>query len=236
MKTNVLISFLLVCIMANPSLAKTYLVSVGIADYPGTQADLRVSAKDAKTIADIYTITKNASVVILTNSTATKSAVVNTMRTTFANSKSDDTIILYFSGHGLLGSLVFYDGKLKYQSIFNVLRDCKAKNKFVIADACFSGKMRTSKKQSHKFNPNNIVLFLSSRTNEVSKETQFSNSLFTLFLERGLRGGADSNYDKTITAREIYSFVHDGVSNSYNGNQHPVMWGKFDPNTPLIKW
>ena len=236
MRTDVLIFFLLIFGMAIPSFAKTYLVSVGIADYPGAKADLRVSAKDAKIIADIYSAAKNASVVILTNSRATRSSVVNTMRTTFANSKSDDTIILFFSGHGSPGSFVCYDGYLNYQSVFKVLKECSAKNKIVIADACYSGKMRAGKKKSQKYNPNNIVLFLSSRTNEVSKETQFSNSLFTLFLERGLRGGADSNHDKTITAFEIYDFVHDGVSNSYDGKQHPVMWGKFDPNTPFIKW
>lgn len=236
MRKVFLTSLFLACSIAIPSLAKTYLVSVGIADYPGARADLKVSANDAKTIAGIYSATKNTSVVILTNSTATMSSVVNTMRATFANSKPDDTVVLYFSGHGSPGSFVCYDGYLKYQSVFKILKECSAKNKIVIADACYSGKMRTGKKKSNAYNPNNIVLFLSSRTNEVSKETPFSNSLFTLFLERGLRGGADYNHDKTITAHEIYEFVHDGVLNSFDGKQHPVMWGKFDPNTPFIKW
>ena len=42
--------------------AKTYIVSVGIADYPGRQNDLRVSANDAKTISGIFTKNGNATV------------------------------------------------------------------------------------------------------------------------------------------------------------------------------
>ena len=80
------------------------------------------------------------------------------------------------------------------------------------------------------------MLFLSSRTNETSQETQYKNSLFTIFLERGLRGGADKNKDRRINAREIFEFVHTGVSKASGGKQHPVMWGKFDNNMTIIKW
>jgi hypothetical protein len=45
---KVLFAWLFVC--AVPVQAKVYLVSVGIADYPGTKHDLRVSDQDANTI------------------------------------------------------------------------------------------------------------------------------------------------------------------------------------------
>ena len=80
------------------------------------------------------------------------------------------------------------------------------------------------------------MLFLSSRTTETSLETDYKNSLFTIFLERGLRGGADMNKDRHITAREIYNFVHQGVIKASGNKQHPVMWGKFDNNMTIIKW
>ena len=80
------------------------------------------------------------------------------------------------------------------------------------------------------------MFFLSSRTNEESKESPYKNSLFTIYLERGLRGGADFNRDRQITARELYDFVHKGVVDTSNGKQHPVMWGKFDDNMTIIKW
>ena len=56
------------------------------------------------------------------------------------------------------------------------------------------------------------------------------------FLERGLRGGADKNKDRIITARELYDFVHQGVIGASGGRQHPVMWGKFDNNMTIISW
>ena len=216
--------------------AKVYVVSVGIADYPGKENDLRISDNDAKAIAKVFLATKDASVKVLTNEDATQSALLSTMHTLFEDAQSDDAVVLYFSGHGTPGALACHDGLLTYQHIFKMLKGCKANKKMIIADACFSGKMRTTRQQSNNYNSQNIMLFLSSRTNETSQETQYKNSLFTIFLERGLRGGADMNRDRQMTAREIYDFVHKGVIEASDNKQHPVMWGKFDNNMTIIKW
>ena len=230
--------FIILFVLVNtmPMLSKTYLVSVGVADYPGNNMDLQKSANDARTIAQIYSSTKTSEVVLMLDKNATIDGVMDNVAKIYAKAKKDDTVIFFFSGHGAPGALCFYDGQLQYQRIFDALKECQATNKFVIADACFSGKMRSSTKRTTQYNPQNIVFFLSSRTNEVSKETAFSNGLFTLYLERGLRGGADTDKDKVITAKEIYDFVHDGVIEAVDGKQHPVMWGHFDPNTPVISW
>ena len=219
-----------------PLQAKVYVVSVGIADYPGTENDLRISDNDAKTIAKVFLATKDASVKILTNEDATQSALLSTMHTLFEDAQSDDAVVLYFSGHGTSGALVCHDGLLTYQHIFKMLKGCKASSKVIIADACYAGKMRTTSQQTSSYNSQNVMLFLSSRTNETSQETRYKNSLFTIFLERGLRGGADKNRDRQVTAREIFDFVHDGVTEASGNKQHPVMWGKFDDNMTIIKW
>lgn len=212
------------------------MVCVGIADYPGTENDLRISDNDAKTIAKVFAVAKHASVDILTNKQATQSALLSSMHASFMNANSEDAVILYFSGHGTPGALVCYDGLLTYQHIFKMLKGCKAGRKMIFADACYAGKMRTGKQQSTNYNSQNVMLFLSSRTNETSRETQFKNSLFTIFLERGLRGGADRNKDRTVTARELYDFVHQGVVEASGNKQHPVMWGKFSNNMTVINW
>ena len=219
-----------------PVQAKVYLVSVGIADYPGKENDLRISDNDAKTIARVFQATKDASVNVLTNEDATQSELLSTMHTAFADAESDDAVVLYFSGHGTPGALVCYDGLLTYQHIFKMLKGCKATRKIIIADACYAGKMRTTQQQTNIYNSQNVMLFLSSRTNETSMETKYQNSMFTIFLERGLRGGADVNKDRRITARELYDFVHKGVIEASKNKQHPVMWGKFDNNMTIIKW
>lgn len=231
---KVLFVWLFVC--AVPVQAKVYLVSVGIADYPGKENDLRVSDNDAKTIAKVFTATKDAMVSVLCNGEATQGALLSSMHTAFADAQSDDTVILYFSGHGTPGAIVCHDGELTYQHIFKLLKGCKASKKIIIADACFSGKMRTNHQQSTNYNKQSVMLFLSSRTNEPSKETKFKNSLFTIFLERGLRGGADTNKDRRISARELYDFVHKGVVEASGNKQHPVMWGKFNNDMTIIKW
>lgn len=234
MKKRLLLAWMMLCAISLQ--AKTYLVCVGIADYPGTKNDLRISDNDAKTIAKVFLATKDASVKVLTNEDATQSALLSTMHTLFEDAQSDDAVVLYFSGHGTPGALACHDGLLTYQHIFKMLKGCKANKKMIIADACFSGKMRTTRQQSNNYNSQNVMLFLSSRTNETSQETKFKNSLFTIFLERGLRGGADKNRDRQITARELYDFVHKGVIDASGNKQHPVMWGKFDNNMTIIKW
>ena len=234
MKKHLLLAWMMLCAITLQ--AKTYLVSVGIADYPGTEHDLRISDNDAKTIAKVFSVAKQATVNILINEQATQSALLSTMHTSFMNANSEDIVILYFSGHGTSGALVCHDGLLTYQHIFKMLKGCKASRKVIIADACYAGKMRATSQQSDSYNAQNVMLFLSSRTNEVSRESRYKNSLFTIFLERGLRGGADTNRDRYITARELYDFVHKGVIEASGNKQHPVMWGKFDNNMTVINW
>lgn len=231
---SILSAFILICSLQLQ--AKVYLVSVGIADYPGTKNDLRISDNDAKTIAKVFNATKDASVSVLVNEQASQSALLSSMHSVFADAGSDDAVILFFSGHGTPGALCCYDGELTYQHIFSMLKGCKATRKIIIADACYAGKMRTTQQQTNSYNSQNVMLFLSSRTNETSMETKYQNSMFTIFLERGLRGGADTNKDRYITARELYDFVHKGVIEASGNKQHPVMWGKFDNNMTVIKW
>ena len=84
------------------------------------------------------------------------------------------------------------------------------------------------------------MLFLSSRSTELSMEmpiqTGFHNSLFTVFLERGLRGGADTDRHRILTANELYTYVHEGVVNASGHHPHPLMSGNFDGFMPVIKW
>ena len=56
------------------------------------------------------------------------------------------------------------------------------------------------------------------------------------YLQKGLRGNADANRDRTITAKELFDFVSEGVIKISNGKQHPVMWGKFPDNMPVMVW
>lgn len=219
--------------------AKTYLVAVGVSDYPGTDKDLRLPANDAATVQYIYSKNSNAESVLLTNTNATKSAVLSKLRSIFAKASENDIIVFFFSGHGSKGAFCAYDAQIPYSEIRQAMASSKAKNKMIFADACFSGKMRQGRKNTaeQSFNNYNIMLFLSSRGNETSIERRdMKNGFFTSCLQKGLRGGADANKDRTITAKELFNYVSINVKTLSSDKQHPVMWGKFSDNMTVMKW
>lgn len=216
--------------------ARNFVMCVGINTYSVKVGQLRVSANDAKVIKKVFQESGHSSVSIITDSAATCQAVMQMMKYTFAMAKPDDVAIFFFSGHGTEDGLLCYDDVLPNEQILGAFKNCKAGTKMIIADACYAGKLRTDSTWRDAYSGENVILFLSSRTDETSIETIYSNSLFTMYLERGLRGGADVNKDRTITAREIFNFVHDGVSRDSKDTQHPVMWGKFNGKMPIIKW
>ena len=217
--------------------ARNYVVLVGIADYPGTKSDLKVSSQDAVTMKTLYDRNGDAETQLLTDAEATVENVKVTIGNLFARATQDDAIILFFSGHGVPGGFVCYNGLLKYTDITAAMSRSEAQTKMVFADACFAGKARSSKKRDDKPADSSVMFFLSSRTNEKSIERRnWRNSLFTAYLERGLRGGADTDRNRTITARELFDFVSQGVAKDSREKQHPVMWGKFDDTMPLMKW
>ena len=235
----IVIAFLLTSVTSIK--AKVYLVSVGITDYPGTSMDLTLPAKDAETISWIYSKNTNVVKEQLLNEQATMQNVISSMRRTFAQAGTDDIVVHFFSGHGYPGGFVAYDGQLTYTQVRKAMATSKCKNKMIFADACFSGKIRTNGNSSQSSlqaaKKANVMLFLSSRSNETSIERRgMQNGFFTTYLQKGLRGGADTNRDRVITARELYEYVHKGVIDISHDKQHPVMWGKFSDNMPVMTW
>lgn len=237
-----LLLFLTISMMFQGAAAHNYVLCVGLDTYPNKVGryrvkSLHVSANDARVVKKVFAA-NGFRTSVLTDSAATLDAVLRTMKYRFCTAKSNDMVVFYFSGHGTADGLLCYDQVLENRDIVNVLRNCKAKTKMVIVDACYSGIMRSDSVWQKAFSDEDVILFLSSRNEEESFETGYSNSLFTMFLERGLRGGADVNMDGGITPKELFDFVHNGVVNDrlYNATQHPVMWGRFNGDKPIIDW
>lgn len=220
--------------------AKTYLVAAGISDYPGTNLDLRLPAADAKTVVWLYSKNTDVEYRQLTDAQATKSSIIAAIKTLFAKAGPNDIVVFFFSGHGYKGGFLAYDGRLGYDEMRRAMASSKSKNKMIFADACFSGKLREEHNSSSAVasaKKANVMLFLSSRSNETSLErTDMKNGMFTTYLQKGLRGNADANRDRTITARELFNFVSKGVASATNNKQHPVMWGSFSNNMPVMIW
>lgn len=243
-----IIPFLLVCLslLSLPSIAKAgdiYVVSVGISNYKEIP-DLGLPENDAKAIAELYK-TKTKNVILITGRYATKAKIIKSIKDQFSRAKENDMIVLSFSGHGYPGGICPYDmssnprSGITYSEIRKILKHSRAKRKIIFADACFSGGIRgyNSNANSSSYKDSDVLLFLSSRTGEKSIESQFmANGFFTTYLLRGLRGGADTDYNRKITAKELFIFVSQGVKERSEDKQHPVMWGKFNDNYVLMDW
>ena len=215
-----------------------YLFSVGVADYPGTINDLVFPAKDAKAMTRLYRKQGSRHIYLLTDNRATRGTILSKARELFKMAKKDDIVVFYFSGHGYPGGFVAYDQFLTYQDVKGLFSQCKAQNKMIFADACFAGDFRgKSADKSRGDLTQSVMLFLSSRDDEVSYDgnSNMNNGIFTACLLSGLKGGADKNRDRVITARELFDAVSKGVTQR-QPRQHPVMWGKFDNNMPVMVW
>lgn len=239
-RTAYKILLILVALFCTPQVvqSKVLLVAVGIGDYPKPINKLNLPTKDALAIQTLIDKNGDSGTAILLDQAATKSAIISEIHAQFDHASTDDIIIFFFSGHGYKGGFVAYDGEMPYSMIREAMGASKCKNKMIFADACFSGKMRQGKRQVKDENSDsNVMLFLSSRDNETSIERRdMTNGFFTICLKDGLSGKADANRDRTITAKEIFDFVSKNVKKLSRDKQHPVMWGNFSNNMPVIRW
>ena len=229
---------LLLSLISTPVEAQNlYLVSAGVADYPGTWNDLRLAAEDARAVHRLFKKNARAESILLTNRNASKNRILTSARNLFSKAGPDDIVVFFFSGHGYQGGFCAYDEELTYPEIRRLFSACKARNKMIFADACFSGDMREGRGTGFNDPSNNIMLFLSSRSEETSYELHdMRNGLFAACLVRALKGGADVNRDRVITAKELFSAVSKGVKELSDNRQHPVMWGNFPDDMPVMVW
>ncbi|MDR1055739.1 MAG: caspase family protein [Prevotellaceae bacterium] len=220
-----------------------YALVVGVSEYssPFTE-NLTYPSKDA---SDVYKLLRerasSGNIWLLLNKSATYDNIVGAANRLFTNAGSNDIVIFYFSGHGYHGGFVAYDKYLEYEELRAVFKKTKAKRKIIFADACFSGDIRTNNtgRSGNHFDVSGqkVCLFLSSRSNQTSiEDTRLKNGYFSYFLIAGLKGGADTNKDKIITARELFNFVNPKVRQYSRGEQAPVMWGKFDDTMEIVNW
>jgi uncharacterized caspase-like protein len=154
--------------------------------------------------------------------------------------------------------LLTYDTKLddmggtafpmrQIQDVFtNVL---KAKRVVTFADTChsfgFSGARNRGKKNSnnlvnqymaHYGNDVDRAVITASDVSQLSYESdQFGggHGVFTFYLLKGLHGEADANKDGTVTAGELYAYVHDNVAKATSGNQSPMAGPGLAERIPL---
>lgn len=221
---------------------KTYVVAVGLNNYDNGQNPLPCSIGDARAISKFFDSYTDSEVFMLKDKNATRSHILKVLKQQFSKSTEADEVIFAYSGHGFDGGLSCYDTKnvIYCSEIQELMRKTKARRKIMFINACHSGSF--SKKygsdpraRGYKSNKSNVMLYLSSRANESSWENRLmTNSYFFNRLIEGLRGAADRNGDRKVTARELFNYVNAKVINDTDNVQHPQMYGNFADDMVVV--
>ena len=200
---------------------------------------------------------------VLLNEDATAQNVRSALFTFLTKAQPQDEVVLYIAGHGAPDPndprnlyLLTYDTKLddmggtafpmwQLQDVFT--RVLKAKRVVTFADTChsygFSGERRGKKSNNlvnqyvaKAANDSDRAVITASDISQLSYESDKwggGHGVFTFFLLKGLRGEADANKDGTVTAGELFAFIHDNVDKATSGNQSPMALPGLSERLPL---
>jgi len=200
---------------------------------------------------------------VLLNEDATAQNVRSALFTFLTKAQPQDEVVLYIAGHGVPDPndprnlyLLTYDTKLEdmggtafpmwqLQDVFT--RVLKAKRVVTFADTChsygFSGERRGKKSNNlvnqyvaKAANDSDRAVITASDISQLSYESDKwggGHGVFTFFLLKGLRGEADTNKDGTVTAGELFAFIHDNVDKATSGNQSPMALPGLAERLPL---
>ncbi|MBK9015498.1 MAG: tetratricopeptide repeat protein [Saprospiraceae bacterium] len=250
--------FLTVCLFATLTLpaqvisldggTTTRAVVIGISDYQDSHIpDLRFADKDAEAFANFLRSPAGGSLdgdhlKLLTNHQATAAQFAAALAWLIDETKEDDKVIIYFSGHGDVekktltqpGYLLCWDtpsrvymagGAFNLRDIQEVISTLSIQNKarvIVLADACHSGKLSGSAIGGPQATATNLskqyaneIKILSCQPNEFSVEGEQwggGRGAFSYHLLNGLYGMADANQDGGVNLFEIGRYLEDHVS------------------------
>jgi tetratricopeptide (TPR) repeat protein len=239
-----------------------YAVVIGVSSYKNLARDqwLSYAEKDAETLYSTL-IDKQAgnfefeNVVKLTGPQATLANIRDTLENWLpAKAQEGDRVVVFYVGHGVVdgsgrGYLAPYDidpdhlAQTGYpmDRLGQVLSQrVKSSRKFLLVDACHSGKVATPGGDFLKVNeslralPQVFLTLASSRAGERSYEDPSlagGNGVFTYFLTQGWKGEADTDpADGIVTADELLAYVKREVRlyvKARGGQQNPVEFGDF---------
>ncbi|MTE28247.1 caspase family protein [Winogradskyella ouciana] len=138
--------------------SKLYYIGIGVSKYQDSSMNLRYADKDVERISEVLTSKyedRSYSKKLL-NEDVNKTDV-NELKTVLQTTDIDDTVIISFSGHGLIGKdnefyFATYDMDfdapekhgISYTEIQNLLTDIPARRKLLLIDACHSGELDTT--------------------------------------------------------------------------------------------
>jgi formylglycine-generating enzyme required for sulfatase activity len=212
---------------------------VGINDYKDqTINPLHFAAADAQRVCDLLTDPQRggferSKVKLLLNREATREAILIALKALEGSATPEDTVFIYFSGHGLEdGGMSYFipadgnpqlltDTGISLDRFNESLSRCPAGRKVVMLDACHSGVIEGRKgsglmtqdfrRRAFQEAKGRIVLS-SCGPGEASYEwKEQGRSVFTYYLGEALEGAADKDGDGFVTADEAAKYTCEKV-------------------------
>jgi hypothetical protein len=227
-----------------------YVLAIGVAEYARPEYRLGLAAKDAADFATAMqkqegrqyrrVVTRT-----LTNSAATKQAVLREFDWLRSSVAPTDTAMLFIAGHGVndaQGQYFFMPHDAQHEkllstgvpqaAIVSTLAQIRGRTLMFI-DTCFAGNAlgalhKAPKKTERLINDlsaseNGVIVFASSTGQEESLEKDsWGNGAFTKALLEGLGGRADFMRAGRVTYAALNLFVSEEVARLTDGRQRPV--------------
>lgn len=197
---------------------------VGINEYEYDNYEkLKCCVDDAKEIKKLLEKNedgkKNFDVKLLIDNEATRANVFGELEKLF-NDENIDVALLYFSGHGHNqngnGGIVTFGNQANRNyigmlDILSLINNSKVKNKLVILDCCYSGRLGNDIAfGDNSILPEGTIIMTASDKNEPSYEVN-GHGIFTNLLVEALNGGA-SDIMGRVTPGGIYAYIDEALS------------------------
>ena len=169
----------------------------------------------------------------------------------------EDTVLVFFSGHGMMAEDETGAGKKGYLMAVDSDRDpansisidwlkerlgaCKARTKLLILDVCHAGSAKDvgGLAPSMVAGVSGVTVLASCADDEVSyPDEKAGHGVFAARLIEGLSGKADADNDKGVTVSELYTFVRESMktwSVHSRKQQTPYLWPQKPPEMVLVR-
>lgn len=226
-----------------------YALLVGVSNYTVDLKPLPSAVKDVEALRQVLVNPEiggfaELDVAVLVD--AEKGAIESAIYDLFANRKTDDLLLLYFSGHGVTDSrndFYFTGAKTRKDAlpptavssnyVHSLMNQSRPKRQVVILDCCHSGAFPKGMMAKDLGMVNLLpklggegraILTASDSTQYAFEQEGFELSLYTHFLVEGLRtGAADRDDDGDVSVDELYEYVRDKVK-SANDRMSPEFY------------
>lgn len=239
-------------------------VIIGVSQYDDAGIDsLCCAAKDAAALYEVLTSVpqgfEQSNLALICDGQdpghlPTRSNILKYLRSYISLASENDTILIFFSGHGMLedgrlylaprdaAQVMLAETCVAFEDLRAMLDSSKAKRKVIFLDACHSGAGKSIKALSadaieelEEISEGTFILTSCAPQESSYEMKDEGHGAFTFFLLEGLRGGADANADNLVTMGEVSNYVsHRTRRWAANQGQQQTPRIKFDCQGEII--